>query len=142
MKINFKFVICIVGIILVLGLVASSFTIISPTQRGIMITLGKSGEDVLTPGLNIHLPVIQKVAKYDLTPKNVDLAFTPGQDAAVTSDMQSVACNMSVYWTYDESRLVDAVTKYSTSSIKSLIEKNSLGAIKEVVGRYSIYDIV
>lgn len=142
MKINFKFVICIVGIILVLGLVASSFTIISPTQRGIMITLGKSGEDVLTPGLNIHLPVIQKVAKYDLTPKNVDLAFTPGQDAAVTSDMQSVACNMSVYWTYDESRLVDAVTKYSASSIKSLIEKNSLGAIKEVVGRYSIYDIV
>ena len=142
MKINFKFVACIICVVIALVLIANCFTIISPTQRDIMITLGKSGDTVLTPGLNIHLPLIQRVAKYDLTPKNIDLNFTPGQDAAVTLDMQSVACNMSVYWTYDESRLIDSVTRYSTSSIKSLIEKNSLGAIKEVVGEYSIYDIV
>ena len=142
MKINFKFIVSIVCVVLALILVASSFTIISPTQRGIMITLGKSGDTVLTPGLNAHIPLVQRVAKYDLAPKNIDLNFTPGQDAAVTLDMQSVACSMSVYWTYDESRLIDAVTRYSSASIKSLIEKNSLGAIKEVVGEYSIYDIV
>ena len=142
MKISFKFIVSIVCVVLALILVASSFTIISPTQRGIMITLGKSGDTVLTPGLNAHIPLVQRVAKYDLAPKNIDLNFTPGQDAAVTLDMQSVACSMSVYWTYDESRLIDAVTRYSSASIKSLIEKNSLGAIKEVVGEYSIYDIV
>ena len=142
MKINFKFIVSIVCVVLALVLVVSSFTIISPTQRGIMITLGKSGDTVITPGLNVHIPLIQRVAKYDLAPKNIDLNFTPGQDAAVTLDMQSVACSMSVYWTYDESRLIDAVTRYSSASIKSLIEKNSLGAIKEVVGEYSIYDIV
>ena len=142
MKISFKFIVSIVCVVLALILVALSFTIISPTQRGIMITLGKSGDTVLTPGLNAHIPLVQRVAKYDLAPKNIDLNFTPGQDAAVTLDMQSVACSMSVYWTYDESRLIDAVTRYSSASIKSLIEKNSLGAIKEVVGEYSIYDIV
>ena len=142
MKINFKFIVSIVCVVLALVLVVSSFTIISPTQRGIMITLGKSGDTVITPGLNVHIPLVQRVAKYDLAPKNIDLNFTPGQDAAVTLDMQSVACSMSVYWTYDESRLIDAVTRYSSASIKSLIEKNSLGAIKEVVGEYSIYDIV
>ena len=142
MKINFKFIVSIVCVVLALVLVVSSFTIISPTQRGIMITLGKSGDTVITPGLNVHIPLVQRVAKYDLAPKNIDLNFTPGQDTAVTLDMQSVACSMSVYWTYDESRLIDAVTRYSSASIKSLIEKNSLGAIKEVVGEYSIYDIV
>ena len=102
MKINFKFVACIVCAVIALVLVVSSFTIISPTQRGIMITLGKSGDTVLTPGLNVHVPLVQRVAKYDLTPKSIDLNFTPGQDAAVTLDMQSVACSLSVYWTYDE----------------------------------------
>ena len=142
MKLNFKLIVCVVCAVLALILVASSVTIISPTQRGIMITLGKSGDTVITPGLNVHVPLAQRVAKYDLAPKNIDLNFTPGQDAAVTLDMQSVACSLSVYWTYDESRLIDAVTRYSSASIKSLIERNSLGAIKEVVGEYSIYDIV
>ena len=94
MKINFKLIACIICVVIALVLVANCFTIISPTQRGIMITLGKSGGTFLTPGLKSHLPLIQRVAKYDLAPKNIDLSFTPGQDAAVALDMHAVSGNM------------------------------------------------
>lgn len=119
-----------------------SFTIISPTQRGVKVTLGKAGNNVLPPGLILKMPFAQSIKKYDLSPKQLEMNFSMGQDAAVTSDMQSVACQLVVYWTYDEARILDIVNGYTDSTIKNLVKDNTLGAIKEVIGKYSIYDIV
>lgn len=122
--------------------IIASVTVISPTQRGVKITLGKAGDTVLQPGIAFKAPFAQSVKKYDLSPKQLEMSFTMGQDAAVTLDMQSVACNMVVYWTYDETRILDIVNGYTDSSIKNLVKDNTLGAIKEVIGKYSIYDVI
>lgn len=131
----------IVFVVLIV-LAFASLTVISPTQRGVKVTLGKAGDTVIQPGLVMKTPFIQSVKKYDLSPKQLEMKFSMGQDAAVTSDMQSVACEMVVYWTYDESKILDIVNGYSDSTIKSLVKDNTLGAVKEVIGKYSIYDIV
>ena len=130
----------IVVLVIVLGF--SSFTVISPTERGVKVTMGKAGDTVLNPGMQIKAPFFQTVRKYDLSPKALNMTFSMGQDAAVTSDMQSVACELVAYWTYDETRILDIVNGYADATIKSLVKDNTLGAIKEVIGKYSIYDIV
>lgn len=131
-----------VATLLIIFTMFMSFTIISPTQRGVKVTLGKAGDAILQPGLSLKMPFAQSIKKYSLSPKQLEMNFSMGQDAAVTSDMQSVACQLVVYWTYDESRILDIVNGYTDSTIKSLVKDNTLGAIKEVIGKYSIYDIV
>lgn len=138
-----KKIIIPLAILIVIAVVGfSSFTIINPTQRGVRVTLGKAGDEILQPGLIFKTPFVQTIKRYDLSPKQLEMNFTMGSDAAVTQDMQSVACNIVVYWTYDETRILDIVNGYSDSTIKSLVKDNTLGAIKEVIGKYSIYDIV
>ncbi len=136
--------IIIIGVIalVVIVLAVSSFRVVSPTQRAVKVTLGKADDKVLQPGLVFKVPFAQKVKKYDLSPKSLEMNFSIGEDAAVTSDMQSVACQMVVYWTYDETKILDIVNGYSNASIESLVKSNALGAVKEVIGKYSIYDIV
>lgn len=134
----------IAGVItlVVIILIFSSFSVLNPTERGVKVTMGKAGDTVLNPGVQIKAPFFQTIRKYDLSPKALNMTFSMGQDAAVTSDMQSVACELVAYWTYDETRILDIVNGYADATIKSLVRDNTLGAIKEVIGKYSIYDIV
>lgn len=137
-----KLIIGAVALVLVVVVVFSSFTVLNPTERGVKVTMGKAGSAVLNPGVQIKAPFFQTIRKYDLSPKALNMTFSMGQDAAVTSDMQSVACELVAYWTYDETRILDIVNGYADATIKSLVRDNTLGAIKEVIGKYSIYDIV
>lgn len=137
-----KLIIGAVALVLVVVVVFSSFTVLNPTERGVKVTMGKAGDTVLNPGIQIKAPFFQTVRKYDLSPKSLNMTFSMGQDAAVTSDMQSVACELVAYWSYDETRILDIVNGYADATIKSLVRDNTLGAIKEVIGKYSIYDIV
>jgi regulator of protease activity HflC (stomatin/prohibitin superfamily) len=137
-----KLIIGGVMLAVLLVLVFSSFTVLNPTERGVKVTMGKAGDTVLNPGIQVKAPFFQTVRKYDLSPKALNMTFSMGQDAAVTSDMQSVACELVAYWTYDETRILDIVNGYQDSTIKSLVRDNTLGAIKEVIGKYSIYDII
>lgn len=137
-----KLIIGVVTVAILAVLVFSSFTVLNPTERGVKVTMGKAGDAVLNPGVQIKAPFFQTVRKYDLSPKALNMTFSMGQDAAVTSDMQSVACELVAYWTYDEARILDIVNGYQDYTIKSLVRDNTLGAIKEVIGKYSIYDIV
>lgn len=137
-----KLIIGAVALVLVVVVIFSSFTVLNPTERGVKVTMGKAGDTVLNPGVQFKAPFFQSVRKYDLSPKALNMTFSMGQDAAVTSDMQSVACELVAYWTYDETRILDIVNGYADSTIKSLVRDNTLGAIKEVIGKYSIYDIV
>lgn len=137
-----KWVIVGVSILIAIILLITSLTIVTPTQRGVKITLGKAGDTIIQPGLTMKIPLIQTVKKYDLSPKVIELSFSIKEDAAVTQDMQSVACDLSVYWIYDENKILDIINGYSDSSIKSLLKSNTLASIKEVVGKYSIYNII
>ena len=137
-----KIIISAVIAVVVIVLIFTSFTVLNPTERGVKVTMGKAGDTVLNPGIQFKAPFFQTVRKYDLSPKALNMTFSMGQDAAVTSDMQSVACELVAYWTYDETRILEIVNGYQDSTIKSLVKDNTLGAIKEVIGKYSIYDIV
>lgn len=136
--------IIIIAFAALLGIIVlfNCFSTVGTTERGILVTFGKAGEEVLNPGLHFTIPFAQTIKKYSLAPVNYEIDFSIGSDGAVTNDMQTVGLTADVFWTYDETRLYDAVTKYTESSLKSAIEKTMLASVKESVGKYTIYQIV
>lgn len=125
-------------------LVCGCFTSVGPTERGIMVTMGKPSEDVLMPGMHFKAPFFQRVQTYDMTPiqytKNIS-AEDP--DAPVTSDKQSIGVAFEMFWTYDDVRLYDVATKYRTK--ESIYEPSSSALksiLKDEIGKVTIDKIV
>lgn len=142
-KISKKWFIAGVMTVILFILVSNSFGVVGPTERGVMVTLGVASEDVLSPGLKIKMPFVQKIKKYDLTPIQYKSSFKSVSDAAVTSDKQSILVNFELFWKYDEEKLYTVVTRYSTKeSLYQPISTSLKGIIKDIVGKLSINEII
>ena len=117
-------------------------SIVAPAERGVLVVLGQVEGNVLMPGVHFHAPFISVIKKYSVVPKRMDANFTVGKDGAITKDMQTVGSNVTVFYRYDEARIMDAITKYSDSLLENAITKSLVSAVKEVVGKYSIYALI
>jgi len=135
----------ITGVIalVILVIIINTFTVISPNERGVKVTLGQVEGDVFQPGLKMHAPFITKIRKFRLEPKTYEVSFSCGSDGAITKDMQTVGSTVAVRYIYDEKRIMDIVTRYQNDQvIQSAMRDNVKASLKETVGQYSIYDLV
>lgn len=83
----------------VIGLVAlifvfSSFSTVGPGERGVMITMGKTGTEVLGEGPHFKFPFISSI-------KTMSVRIHKSQDTseAATRDMQRVTATVALNWT-------------------------------------------
>lgn len=130
--------------VLMMAVLAMSFvgcTVIQPDERGVAVNMGEIKGDIIQPGTFWHSPVTD-VKVFSIVPQSYEVSFSCGSDGAVTKDMQTVGSTISVKWAYEESRIKEIVTTYSESQIKSTMRDAVKGALKETVGKYSIYDLV
>ncbi len=130
------------ALILVLLIGSNTFTVIEPSERGVLITLGEVTGGILEPGMHFHTPFISRIQKYSIVPKGLNVTFSVGADGAITKDMQTVGSQVSVFFRYSEGRILEAITKYSDSILESAITRSLISCVKESVGKYSIYDLV
>ena len=112
--------------------VISGIKIINEYERGIKFTLGKySG--IMTPGLNIVLPVFQTYRKIDIRIKTVDI---PKQEV-MTKDNVPVRVNAVVYFEVkDPEKAVlniqdytYAVAQYAQTALRDIIGNKSLDEV-------------
>lgn len=137
------FFIFIIGIIVVL----SGLKVIDQYERGIVLTLG-SYSYTLQPGLNVVIPVIQRLIKVDIRITTSDIP----QQEVITKDNVPVGINAVVYFqvTKPEDAVLKiqdytyAVTQYAQTALRDVIggvELDSLlidrqkiaGEIKKIV---------
>ena len=138
-----KFILPAVIVVAILAVVSNSYTVISPNERGIKVTLGQVEGGVLQPGMAFHAPFITVIRKFRLEPKTYEVSFSCGQDGAITKDMQTVGSTVAVRYVYDENRIMDIVTRFQNDSvIQSAMRDNVKASLTETVGQYSIYDLV
>ena len=116
--------------------------IVAPAERGVLVMLGQVQGGVLSPGVHFHPPFISVIKKYSVVPKGMNATFSVGKDGAITKDMQTVGSQVTVFYRYDEERILDAITKYSDSILENAITRSLVAAVKEVVGKYSIYSLI
>lgn len=91
---NVSYVKYFVGGLLGLSLVLSSFSVVGPGERGIVVTLGKTGETVLNEGPHIKLPLLSYI-------KTMSIRVHKSEDEseAATKDMQRVSAKVALNWT-------------------------------------------
>ena len=137
-----KTLVGIVVLIAVLLFAVGSVAVVAPNERGVQVTLGEVTGGVLAPGMHFHPPFISVVKKYSIVPKGMNVNFSVGKDGAITKDMQTVGSQVTVFYRYDESRIMDAIKKYSDSILENAITRSLVASVKESVGKYSIYELV
>lgn len=132
------------GICIILALITmlNSCSIVQQRERGVKYVLGKVVGNVIQPGLIFHMPFVAKIKKYSIAPKTYDAAFSVDNGGAITKDMQTVGTSVTVKYAYDESRIMDIATRYGDSVVESAMKSNIIASVKEVVGQYSIYELV
>lgn len=142
-KPSHRIVLWIVVALLAFIVISSCYTIIGPSERGVKVTLGEVENTVYQPGVVWTMPFVTTVKTFKLEPRTYEESFNVGNDGAITKDMQTVGATVSVRYTYEESRILDIVTKYADDDIiASAMRDNIKASLKETTGRYSIYELV
>lgn len=133
---------CVIGI-LILALGLSSFTVVDPTERGVLIVFGDVKEEVMEPGLHVKPPFISRVRKFDTTPIQYKKSLGIGQDGAITSDKQTIGVDYELYWKYDGERIKEIARNYSNKdAIYDPISTALKEIIKDEAGKISISQFI
>jgi regulator of protease activity HflC (stomatin/prohibitin superfamily) len=117
----------VLGIIIfavVLPLVLKTLIVIDQYERGIVLMLGKYSH-TLDPGLNIVIPIIQRVIKVDIRITTSDIP----QQEVITKDNVPVGINAVVYFqvTKPEDAVLKiqdytyAITQYAQTALRDII---------------------
>lgn len=137
-----KHILTVIAIFFILIACINSCSTVRQRERAVQYVFGKVSGDVIQPGIKLHVPFISKIQKYSIAPKTFEATFSVGRDGAITRDMQTVGTTVNVKYAYDESRIMDIATRYGDSVIESAMKSNIIASVKEVVGGYSIYELV
>lgn len=137
-----KHLISVIVALFVCVTVINSCSTIRQRERGVEYVFGKVKGDIIKPGLKFHTPFISNIQKYSIAPKTFEATFSVGKDGAITRDMQTVGTTVNVKYAYDELRIMDIATRYGDTVIESAMKSNIIASVKEVVGGYSIYELV
>ena len=134
----------IAGVLLIVAIVlcTNSCSIVQQRERGVKYVFGKVEGDVRQPGLILHAPFVTEIKKYSIAPKTFVATFPVGPEGAITKDMQTVGTSVNVKYAYDEARIMDIAMRYGVSVVESAMKSNIIASVKEVVGQYSIYELV
>lgn len=129
------------ALVVLLILCTNSCTVVKQRERGVTYTFGQVRGEVVQPGLKFHAPFVTQLKRYSIVPKTFETKFTYGSDAAVTKDMQSVGCDLTVVYKYNEDGIMKVAMQYGDSIIEDNIKRLLTSSVKSIIGRYSIYDL-
>lgn len=96
-------------ILITLAVLLSGCSVVSPGERGIRISLGKTGEKALEPGAYVWIPFF-----YGMTHLSVQLEKDEVETSASSKDMQEITTKVAVNWSLDPTRLVDTYKNIGT----------------------------
>jgi regulator of protease activity HflC (stomatin/prohibitin superfamily) len=112
-------------VIFIIIIILSGIKIIDQYERGVVLTLG-SFSGVINPGLNIVIPIIQRLIKVDMRITTSDIP----QQEVITKDNVPVGINAVVYFQVE--RPEDAILKIQDYSYA--ITQYAQTALRDVIG--------
>lgn len=117
-------------------------TTVQPNEVAIVKTMGKITKQLERgSGFNFKIPFVQSVTKLDMSPVNYEMHFSIGSDSAITADMQSVGLDATLVYRFAENGIMNYVTNFTRSSLEKRFHSNTNTCVKDIIGKYSIYDL-
>lgn len=112
----------LVAVILLFG----SFSIVGPGERGVMVTMGKTGTEVLGEGPHFKLPFVSSIKTMSIRVKKSE-----DKTEAATKDMQKVTAQIAINWTINPDSVGKMLREIGS---EESIEVNIIGpAVAEVL---------
>ncbi len=87
--------------LLILAMFLSGCSMIGPGERGVRVSFGSAGNEVLSSGYYIWIPFITRVDAVDIQIQKNDVEST-----GATKDMQDVHAEVAVNWSVDPANVV------------------------------------
>lgn len=128
--------------LLVLAVIGNSCTVVGPTERGVVVTLGQV-KGTVDSGMHFKVPFFSTIKKYDLTPIQYAKSLGIGVDGAVTADKQTIGIDYELWWKYDGDKIEEIARRYSNKdAVYEPISTALREIIKDEVGRISIAQFI
>ena len=127
----------IVVAVIVLIIIFGSFVIVGAGERGVVVTLGKVSDRVLSEGLHLKIPLIQKIEKLDVKTQKEQV-----DASAASKDLQTVTAKVALNYHLDAekvNRLWQSIgSEYKTRIIDPAIQE----AVKAVTAKYTAEELI
>jgi regulator of protease activity HflC (stomatin/prohibitin superfamily) len=149
-KVIKKSVISAVIVILVLIVVFSSYTIIGPGQRGVIVQFGKVSDRIMGEGLGFKMPFRDNIAKISVQTQTVkfDNQLDKGDSTeassmfCATKDLQDVQIAVIVNYHLDASKVNKTYQQYGSTYQANIIEPIIREVIKSQAALYTAEELV
>ena len=105
----------IIAAIIVLAIIVGAFTTVKPGHTGVVVTLGKVSNNVLTEGLHLKVPFIQNVVQIDNRIVKLEV-----ETEAFSKDLQTVSTVLAINYRV-ESDMSYSVYKNIGSNYESVL---------------------
>lgn len=135
-KYGIAFVVC-----LVLFLIFKPFEIVDAGNKGLKFKMGAIQNVVLDQGFNGLIPFIESIKEITIRPIQLDDKVIVGPNGAITKDNQTIGAEMTVFYVYDQNKLVSVYKDFGEDKLKSIISATLRESFKGVVGNYTIFEL-
>lgn len=109
-----------------LALFFGSFSTVGPGQRGVLVTLGKPADTVLTEGPHFKFPFISEIRRI-----SVQIQKSEDTSEAATKDLQRVTATVALNWAIDSATVGKMLREFGD---EKTIENRIIGpAVSEVL---------
>jgi len=126
----------------VLFLIFNPLACVGTTERGVRTLFGAvQGDEILTPGITIKVPLAGGVIKRSITPNETKILIQLNKNAAVSADTQEIGVKASVFWRYDEQKIPQIIREYQKPDIDLIISSAAIEQIKATIGQYTVFDL-
>lgn len=86
-------------------------------------------------------PFVDSVKTVPIVPTSMEVNVPVDSQGAITKDNQTIGVDMTMFYKYDESQLVNIAKNYGFDMIKTKITRDLNEAFKQVIGTYTIFDV-
>ncbi|MBT5346458.1 prohibitin family protein [bacterium] len=125
-------------IIFAILFVGSTFTIVGPGQRGVVVRLGQVTGKVFNEGLNFKMPIVDSVVKMDVKVQRFDIK----NSQAASKDGQSVSTDISVNYSLQPEKVDEIYQTLSKGYEYNVIHPAVNEAIKQSTAKYDAVEIL
>ena len=139
---NYTWLKWVIGLIItvVLLTVVRPLTIVKSTERAIVYKFGAVSTK-LGEGLHFVIPFVESVKKIPITPQQMEINISVWENGAITKDNQTIGANMTVFYKFSESELINIAKNYGIEVLEQKIRKDTIEAFKQAIGNITIFEV-
>ncbi len=117
------------------------FITIKSSERWIVYRFWAVQTEALWEWLHLLIPFVDSVKRVSIIPWQLDIDIPVNEQWAITKDNQTIWSDITVFYKYKSSELVNIAKNYWYEVLQSKIKKDVNESFKQVIWSYTIFDV-